>query len=217
MPFKHQSVDLPIALNGFDAIKRFWDAKNDIFTAKILPGEYYVTRNDEAIITVLGSCVSACITDRVNGIGGMNHFMLPRDNNIPPTKLGHWHANDIAASTRYGNVAMEHLINDILKNGGCKENLEIKIFGGGQILNEATDVGRRNIAFINDYISTEGLKLISGDVADIYPRKVRYFLPEGRAQVKKLKSLHTDKVVEREKSYMNRLSVEAGAGSTELF
>ena len=46
--------------------------------AKLLPGDYYVTREDEVLDTVLGSCVSACIRNPRLRIGGMNHFMLPR-------------------------------------------------------------------------------------------------------------------------------------------
>ena len=46
---------------------------------KVFPGEYYLTdRSDEILVTVLGSCVAACIRDPFAGIGGMNHFMLPR-------------------------------------------------------------------------------------------------------------------------------------------
>ncbi len=213
---KRNTSILPPALANFKQIKRYWDVKNNISVAKILPGEYYVTRNDEAVVTVLGSCVSACISDRKNSVGGMNHFMLPVDNS-DSKQLGHWHATDTASSTRYGNFAMEHLINEILKNGGRKENLEIKIFGGGKIMREASDVGRRNIAFINDYINTEGLNLLAEDVAEIYPRKVMYFPLSGRARVKRLRSLHTEKVIAREKSYMKNITVEPEAGSIDLF
>ena len=98
---------------GFQDIKRYWDKTNDIFAAKILPGEYYVTANNEAIVTVLGSCVSACIRDKVFGIGGMNHFMLPINKNETNEKI-----SAMGNAARYGNFAMEQMINDILKNGG---------------------------------------------------------------------------------------------------
>ena len=71
------SEALPRALPGFEAIRRYRNAAG-ISTARILPGEYYVTREDEVIDTVLGSCVAACIRNPRFGIGGMNHFMLPR-------------------------------------------------------------------------------------------------------------------------------------------
>jgi len=208
------NIEIPPALPGFEDIGRYWDPVHNCHAAKILPGEYYVTRNDEAIVTVLGSCISACISDRKNGVGGMNHFMLPNDSG---SGLGHWHAADLSASTRYGNVAMEHLINSILKNGGRRENLEVKIFGGGRIIQSASGVGQRNIAFINDYINTEGLSLVSQDVADIYPRKVMFYLPEGRARVKKLRSLHNDTIATRETNYMNELEQQPVSGEVELF
>ena len=67
----------PRALPGFTQVNRFWDYKNQSVSAKILPGEYYVTTNNEIISTVLGSCVSACVRDIKHGIGAMNHFLLP--------------------------------------------------------------------------------------------------------------------------------------------
>ena len=109
-------VVLPPALPGFEMINRYPDKMHDVFAAKILPGEYYVTRHDEMIVTVLGSCISACIRDPSAGIGGMNHFMLPADNQA----RGPTHVD---AAARYGNYAMEHMVNDILKHGGRRERL----------------------------------------------------------------------------------------------
>jgi len=103
----HQMGD---ALSGFESINRYWDRAHQMPAAKILPGEYYVTQQNEIITTVLGSCVSACIWDRAAGIGGMNHFMLPLSH------TGDWGGSGlISTATRYGNFAMEHMINDILK------------------------------------------------------------------------------------------------------
>ena len=71
------SQTLPRVLSGFEHINRYWDPVHRAYAAKLLPGEYYVTVENEIIVTVLGSCVSACIHDPIRGIGGMNHFMLP--------------------------------------------------------------------------------------------------------------------------------------------
>ena len=58
--------------------RRFFDAASAAWMVKVFPGEFYVTKKtDEVLVTVLGSCVSACIRDPFAGIGGMNHFMLP--------------------------------------------------------------------------------------------------------------------------------------------
>ncbi|HUX91487.1 MAG TPA: chemoreceptor glutamine deamidase CheD [Gallionellaceae bacterium] len=203
---------LPLVLPGFESIKRGWHATYETVASRLLPGEYFVTMHDEAIYTVLGSCISACIRDRVSGIGGMNHFMLPAS-----TSSDSWKAADNSASTRYGNYAMEHLINDILKNGGKRQNLEAKIFGGGRIIANMTDVGKRNIAFARDYLETEGLKVTSEDVGDTFPRMVVYFPATGKVRVKRLRSLHNNTIVELETRYLNTIEEKPVSGDIELF
>lgn len=204
-----KDVKIEKCLAGFSHINRYWDKQNEIISAKILPGQFYVTKENEAIVTVLGSCISACIRDPLSGVGGMNHFMLPADNSGKDTKL--------SESARYGNFAMEMLINEILKNGGKKQNLEVKIFGGGKILRNMTDVGERNIEFAITYIKTEGLKLISSDVGSPHPRKVYYFPDSGRVRIKKLRKLHNDTVIERETDYMKDLVKKPVKSDIELF
>ena len=201
-------------LHGFNDINRYWDKNHETFAAKILPGEYYVTANNEAIVTVLGSCVSACIRDKVFGIGGMNHFMLPLNKNMSDA--------DVAAMSnagRYGNFAMEKMINDILKNGGTRENLEVKIFGGGRVLKnmKTLDIGNGNIDFVREYIQTEQLHLVGEDVGDIFPRKVIYFPLTGKVKVKKLRQIHNNTIIERENSYMSSIEVKPVESDVELF
>jgi chemotaxis protein CheD len=199
---------------GFDHVNRYWDRDRGIIAAKILPGEYYVTQEDELITTVLGSCVSACIRDRESGIGGMNHFMLPETSS---GKLKQGNDGIVGIATRYGNYAMEHLINTILSNGGKRKNLEVKVFGGGKIMPALTDVGMKNINFVLDYIDQEGLKLLSHDLGDIYPRKVIYFPKTGKVGMKKIQNLHNDKIAQRERQYFNSLKNAPVAGDVELF
>jgi len=203
---------LALALPGFENIKRSWHNSFEKVAARLLPGEYFVTMHDEAVYTTLGSCISACIRDRVSGIGGMNHFMLPAS-----ASTDSWKAADNSASTRYGNFAMEHLINNILKNGGKRQNLEAKIFGGGRIIANMTDVGSRNIAFARDYLQTEGLKITSEDVGDTFPRMVVYFPATGKVRVKRLRSLHANSIVEQEIIYLNIIEKKPLSGAIELF
>ena len=203
---------IPLALPGFENIKRGWHSNYEAIAARLLPGEYFVTLHDEAIYTTLGSCISACIRDRVSGIGGMNHFMLPISSSSDS-----WKAADNSASTRYGNFAMEHLINDILKNGGKRQNLEAKLFGGGRIIANMTDVGMRNIAFARDYLETEGLKVTSEDVGDVFPRLVVYFPATGKVRVKRLRSLHANTIIELETKYLNTIEEKPVSGDIELF
>ena len=202
----------PRALPGFGGITRYWDDGHGMYAAKLLPGEFYVTAEQETIVTVLGSCVSACIRDPLYGIGGMNHFMLPVSQGT-----GSWEANGVGASTRYGSHAMEQLINEILKNGGNRRNLEVKLTGGGRILAQMTDIGRKNIQFVEEYVRTESLKVLSHDLGDIYPRKVYYTPATGKMLVKKLRSLHNNTIVERETRYLHEIDVAPVQGEVELF
>ncbi|THB72407.1 MAG: chemoreceptor glutamine deamidase CheD [Gammaproteobacteria bacterium] len=205
--------DIPHALSGFAHINRYWDRHTGLYGAKLLPGEFYVTRNNEFIVTVLGSCVSACIWDEVAGIGGMNHFMLPDDSNAS----GNWASSSNSSSARYGNVAMEMMINEILKNGGSRSRLRAKIFGGGQMLTSMTDIGQRNILFVYDYLHTEGISKIGEDVGSVYPRKVMFFPLSGRVRMKRLGSMNNDTVIQRENEYLNKMQKQPGAGEVELF
>lgn len=205
----------PRALRGFADINRYWDRQRECYAAKILPGEYYVTTNEEVIVTVLGSCVSACIRDPIMRIGGMNHFMLPASGNqhsVLKNKLD-------SEATRYGFFAMEKLINDILKNGGRRDFLEIKLFGGGKVIKhmKEADIGNRNILFVRDYLGTEGFSVTAEDLGDIYPRKVIYHPMSGRVQVKKLRNLHNDTIIKRESGYRQQLEKQSITGDIELF
>jgi chemotaxis protein CheD len=201
-------------LPGFENITRYWDEKHSIYAAKILPGEFYVTPHGELIATVLGSCVTACIRDTVVGVGGINHFMLPYFNHH---QSSNWEHTPVSKETRYGNIAMEKLINAILKAGGSRGNLEIKIFGGGRVLDMQTDIGEKNIEFVKQYLQKENLNVVAEDVGGVHPRKLQYFPYTGRVRVKKLKNLHNNTLIEREKNYIASLSHASLKGKVELF
>jgi chemotaxis protein CheD len=172
--------------------------------AKLLPGEYYYTDKNMLIVTVLGSCVSACIRDKITGIGGMNHFMLP-DVGVSDVN------NPISPSMRYGTYAMETLIDDLLKAGAKRQNLEAKVFGGGNVLKgfSQMNVGERNAKFVRHYLRTQHIPVIAEDLNDIYPRKVYFFPKTGKVLVRKIKELRNDTLVVREIEYASRLKTGA--------
>jgi chemotaxis protein CheD len=202
------------ALPQFAHITRYWDSEHETFAARLMPGEYYVTRHSEMIATVLGSCVSACIRDSRLGYGGMNHFMLPLDGSQGQSVWG----SAASAATRYGNVAMEMLINDILKLGGKRENLEIKLVGGGRVLAEmTTDIGARNIDFVRRYVADEGFKVLGEDLGDVFPRRVVYFPQTGRIRVRKLVAGRDESLAARERQYLQQLDTKPAENDVELF
>lgn len=196
-------------MNSHFATNVYHDRTFACDAAKILPGEYYYTDRDMLIVTVLGSCVSACIRDRITGLGGMNHFMLPDGGDTGP----------VSASMRYGTYAMEVLINDLLKAGARRESLEAKVFGGGAVLRgfTAMNVGERNAAFVTSFLKTERIPVMAEDLNDVYPRKVYFFPRTGKVLVKKLMQTHNDTLARRELDYASRLKVTPVAGDVDLF
>ena len=204
----------PPALAGFEHLQRFWEPDTERWTAKILPGEYYVTRSDEAITTVLGSCISVCIRDAAAGVGGMNHFMLPQDS---ASGRDSWTSAAVGHATRYGSYAMESLVNDLLKLGAARNRLEIKMFGGGRILASMTDVGQRNIDFIRGYVRIEGYAVAAEDLGGSQPRKIVYFPAQGRVRVRRLRAIENRSIADREQIYLAALDKQPDGGEVELF
>lgn len=190
----------------------YYDRTFDTDAAKIGPGEYYFTDKDMLIVTVLGSCISACIRDPFTGLGGMNHFMLPQGANADID-------NPVSESMRYGNYAMEVLINQLMRKGAKRENLEAKIFGGGNVLSgfKTNMVGDRNATFVKRYLKDEGIKITSEDLLDVFPRKVYYFPKTGKVMVKKLKQMNNYTLVKREEAYSSKMETNEVAGDVDLF
>jgi len=198
--------------HGYDenlATNRYYDRHFDSEAAKILPGEYFVTNTGMLLVTVLGSCVAACIRDTKSGMGGMNHFMLPDDGG----------RETVGASARYGTYAMEVLINHLLKMGARRNSLEAKVFGGGAVMASlsSSNVGTRNAEFVLNYLKVEKIPIVAKDLLDSYPRKVYYFPDTGRVMVKKLHRVHNETLFTREKDYKDRLSGAKVEGDIELF
>jgi chemotaxis protein CheD len=206
--------ELPAAARGFEHVKRYWDPGCERWSAKILPGEYFVTRSDEAITTVLGSCIAACIRDPAVGIGGMNHFMLPEDNSVGKSS---WIDGPGGLATRYGSYAMESLINELMKLGARRDRFEIKLFGGGKILSSMTDVGRKNILFAKEFLKLEGFKIAAEDVGDVCPRRVMYFPATGVVMCKRLRALDVVEIAQRETNYLTSLAAKPADNDVELF
>ena len=108
---------MPLAAN--DDYEPYFDDRINAMSVYVLPGNHFVqARGDNAICTLLGSCVAACISDKNSTIGGLNHFLLPDGGSAGDGNL-----------ERYGVHAMEVLINGILRLGAEKQSLEAKIFG----------------------------------------------------------------------------------------
>lgn len=174
---------------------------------KVLPGEYFVSNEDLVIMTVLGSCIAACMWDGPAKVGGMNHFMLPE-------------GEGMEGFGRYGSYAMELLINEMLKMGARRETMQAKIFGGAAVMAGFTtmNVGERNTKFVKDYLATERIPVVSQDVMDVQPRKVCFFPVTGKALVKRLAIAHPESIMVAERrGNAAVVASSTSGGSVDLF
>jgi chemotaxis protein CheD len=197
--------------NEHFAPNRYFDRNFNINAVKILPGEYFATSENTMIVTVLGSCVSACLRDPVSKISGMNHFLLPINTN---------EQDFISESARYGVYAMEILINHMLKLGAIRSRIEAKIFGGANVLRgfKVNSVGEQNAAFVQEYLAAEKIRVIATDLLGEFPRKLYQFPETGEVKVRKLKSLHNTTILDRESEYKVKIrqTTQTG-GDVDLF
>jgi chemotaxis protein CheD len=196
-----------------EARTMYFERDFDRNAVKLLPGEFFVSGDDIVLSTVLGSCVSACVWDRVAKVGGMNHFMLPGNSGSTSSE-----PDPMGLAGRYGVFAMEQLFNELMKRGARKSNLEAKLFGGGAVLKNLTaiNVGERNVEFVLDFLRTEGIRVASQDLLDVFPRRVAFFPVTGRALCRKLASADAA-VVKAEQQYTAQLNTAKTGGDVELF
>ncbi len=154
--------------------------ENSIVT--IYAGEYYVTDSNEIISTVLGSCVAVCLYDSINKVSGMNHFMLPN--------ISFNEENMTNSENRYGQPAIETLLNELIKLGADKNRIKAKIFGGGNVLkhnsNKAT-IGEANVEFAKLYLKNLGIEIEKEDVGSNTGRNITFVTKTNTVFVKKIK------------------------------
>ena len=177
---------------------------------RLLPGEFYATgAQDEMIVTVLGSCVAACIRNPYTGYGGMNHFMLPE------SESGDW--NGASAALRYGNHAMEALISTVLRSGCSRRDLEIKLFGGANLTVGPAMIGEMNAIFALRYTADEGLNIGAADLGGTLGRRIHYVPATGAVRRVFLVHGRDRSVLQNERDYASTLDRMPVEGSIELF
>jgi chemotaxis protein CheD len=188
-------------------VMRYRDARFQVQAAKLIPTQYLAVEDGTALVTVLGSCVAACLRDPLLQIAGMNHFMLPDG------------SADDGRPARYGSHAMELLINDMLKRGASRHRLQAKVFGGANVLPGFTSnpVGSRNAEFINTYLRAEHIPVLATDLGGIHPRKIWFFPDSGKVMMQRLPHAHGAEVAAAERAARDTLLERPVSGGVELF
>jgi chemotaxis protein CheD len=182
----------------------------------IHPGEYFATRDDTIISTVLGSCVAVGLYDAAKGIGGLNHFMLPGE-------FGGAASDEIVSNpnAKYGMYAMELLINDLMKLGVSRNDLRAKVFGGGAVLRFSSGVGSsipaNNVDFAFEYLREERIPVLASDVGGREPRKIFFFAKTGKVLLKRIAGTLVDLVEREEERYYSSIHAKEISGPITLF
>jgi chemotaxis protein CheD len=176
----------------------------------IVQGEQHVDNDPSAMLTtILGSCIAACLWDPAIGFGGMNHFLLPGDDNqTAEPRSG-------TPSARYGVHAMELLVNALLRRGARRESLQAKLFGGARMIRGLTDVGELNATFAERFLQAEGIAIAGGSLRGTHGRRIQFWPTTGRARQVLLRP---DSVAVFQTEYQVSVSKPpAPAGAVELF
>lgn len=129
----------------------------------LYPGTIFAEPHPYQISTVLGSCVAVCLWDHLVHRGGMNHIMLP-----------FWNGEGLA-TPKYGNIAMEKLLDKVLSIGCCRESLVAKVFGGANVSGTGLEVymiGDRNITLAMDMLEEFRIPVVGKDVGGRVGRKI---------------------------------------------
>lgn len=137
----------------------------DIKTHYLYPSALFASKEPHLVDTILGSCVAVCLYDPILKLGGINHYMLPL-----------WNGNGLA-SPKYGNIAIEKLVEQLLSYGSNRSNLQAKIFGGGEVVDTTNNmfrIGERNIETAEKMLREFGIKIIGKSVGGNNGRKIRF-------------------------------------------
>ena len=185
-------------------MNRYYDSQFGKNIVTIYPGEYFTSFGEEYISTVLGSCVSVALYDKNLQVGGLNHFMLAYD--------GKGDRDTDEAAGRFGEYAMELLINDLLKKGASRQRLTAKVFGGSNVLGSGTSsklqVGENNIKFVFEYLKSEKIPVVSSNTGGDKPRKIFYDPKSSKIWLKHIKNStmrNEETLNKREKEYASRV------------
>lgn len=170
----------------------------------IHPGENYVTKKNEVISTLLGSCIAACLYDPINRVIGMNHFLLAEQKN---SKISSILESD---EGRYGIQAMELLINKMLKQGAQRVLLQAKVFGGGDVIRMRNhirgikSVGASNCEFIKTFLKTEGIPIQAADLGGNNGRSIHFVATDFSVYVKSIDTAHKQFIINEEQQLLDR-------------
>jgi chemotaxis protein CheD len=139
------------------------------------PGDWFVANADYQISTLLGSCVSITLWHPSTQTGGMSHFLLPTRGSAP---------KDGEPDGRYGDEALQLMLDKLAESGVLASQCQAKIFGGGNMFpgqsREGTIyVGQRNGHAARNLLLKNNIPVVSECLFGIGHRQVIFDVARG--------------------------------------
>jgi chemotaxis protein CheD len=150
------------------------------------PGELYLARGPAILRTILGSCVGVTLWSARLGAGALCHGILPR---CPPGLL---QGASLSERSRYVDFSIRHLARQFDALGACRQELEVKLFGGADVLSVAADradrptVGALNCRVALEILAEEGFKVTTSDLGGVRGRRIHFHTGTGEVLLHRL-------------------------------
>ncbi len=144
----------------------------------LMPSALIVSAQPMEVTTILGSCVAVCLYDPVSQIGGINHYMLDL-----------WNGNGLE-SPKYGDIAIDLLIEKMIHSGAGSKRIIAKIFGGAASLKSSVNsftIGERNIVLAEKKLSENGIPIKARHTGGHQGRNIRFYTHTGEIHMRMVK------------------------------
>jgi chemotaxis protein CheD len=125
----------------------------------VQPGESHLVRGPTVMRTLLGSCVGVTFRHERLGIGALCHPMLPCH---PGDARGRM---TLEAARRYVDFAIRDLASQFDSLGARRADVEIKVFGGADVLQAQQHESRPTVGRLNREKALAVLRAEGFDVA----------------------------------------------------
>jgi chemotaxis protein CheD len=153
-------------------------ASEALRTVYLYPGQVFTASQPLMVSTILGSCISVCLWDADASIAGINHYLLPSD----PVR-GH-------TDLRYGNIAIERLIDEMVAAGATTARIVAKVVGGASIIGSAVSsrqsIGDQNVAVARQILEKHGIPINAEQTGGQRGRKLIFHTGNGSAYSKEI-------------------------------
>lgn len=141
------------------------------------PGKLAASATPCRITTILGSCVAISLHDAGTGVGGINHFLLPR---APRGEM----------SSRFGDNALPQLLEAVSRLGGRQAQLVAKVVGGACVLDvfrdRATHLGNQNVTVAFELLHAMKVPVMMAETGGRKARHVTFYPQTGDLVVRSL-------------------------------